>query len=80
MPTTKIAITLDNRLLRDVDRLVAEGRYPNRSQAIQAAIREKLERWQRKRLGAEAAKLDPHEERGLAEEALSAGNEIWPEY
>jgi Arc/MetJ-type ribon-helix-helix transcriptional regulator len=80
MPTTKIAITLDDRLLREVDRLVAEGRYPNRSQAIQAAVRENLERWQRQRLSAEAAKLDLHEERRLAEEALSAGNELWPEY
>jgi Arc/MetJ-type ribon-helix-helix transcriptional regulator len=80
MPTTKIAITLDEILLREVDRLVAEGRYPNRSQAIQAAVREKLERWQKKRLMEEAAKLDPLEERCLAEEALSAGNETWPEY
>jgi Arc/MetJ-type ribon-helix-helix transcriptional regulator len=80
MPTTKIAITLDAILLREVDRLVAEGRYPNRSQALQAAIREKLERWQKKRLMEEAGKLDPLEERRLAEEALSVGNETGPEY
>ena len=31
MPTAKVAITLDGALLRQVDRLVAEKVFPNRS-------------------------------------------------
>ena len=74
---TKVAITLDERLLRTLDRWVKQGRYPNRSQAIQAALLEKMERWKRTRLAEELAKLDIKEERALAEERLSG--ETWPE-
>ena len=41
--TTKVAITLDRAVLRQVDRLVAEGRYPSRSRAIQEAVRRQLD-------------------------------------
>lgn len=67
VPASKIAITVDPELLRIVDRWVAEGRYPNRSRAIQAALREKSERWRRKRLAEECARLDPAEERAAAD-------------
>jgi len=69
MGAAKVAITLDEQVLRTVDRWVKEGRYPNRSQAIQAAIREKMERWKRTRLAEELAKLDIKAERALAEES-----------
>lgn len=78
MATMKVAITVEQQLLRLVDRWVSQGRYPNRSQAIQAALREKAERWSRVRLAEEVAKLDPKEEKGLAEESLAG--EVWPEY
>lgn len=77
MGAAKVAITLDERLLRTVDRWVAQGRYPNRSKAIQTALREMTERWRRTRLATELAKLDPKQERALAEERLS--EESWPE-
>ncbi len=77
MSATKVAITLDRTLLRQVDRLVAEGRYPSRSRAIQEAVRRQLERSRRRRLAEEAAKLDPNEERALAEEGLAV--DTWPE-
>lgn len=77
MGKAKVAITLDDRLLRMVDRWVKQGRYPNRSQAIQAALREKMERWKRTRLAEELAKLDINAERALAEERFSG--ETWPE-
>jgi Arc/MetJ-type ribon-helix-helix transcriptional regulator len=76
MSTAKVAITLDEKILRTVDRWVKQGRYPNRSQAIAAALREKLERWERTRLAEELAKLDRKAERALAEERLSG--ETWP--
>ena len=78
MSTAKVAITLDEQLLRTVDRWVKQGRYSNRSQAIQAALREKLEHWQRTRLTEELAKLDRQAERALAAERLAG--EAWPEF
>ncbi len=78
MGAAKVAITLDERLLRMVDGWVKQGRYPNRSQAIQAALREKMERWKRTRLAEELANLDRNEEQVLADERLAG--EAWPEF
>jgi Arc/MetJ-type ribon-helix-helix transcriptional regulator len=79
LPKTKVALTLDSTLLERVDDLVARARFRNRSQAIEAALAEKLARLARTRLAQECAKLDPAEERRLAEEALGADG-AWPEY
>lgn len=80
MPKLKVAVTLDRELLDEVDALVAAREYPNRSQAIEAAVAEALARRARTRLASECAKLDPEEERALAEEWLGAGTESWPPY
>jgi metal-responsive CopG/Arc/MetJ family transcriptional regulator len=44
MPVHKIGITIDEQLLRQLDRLVSEHRFPNRSRAIQDAVCEKIAR------------------------------------
>ena len=80
MAKTKVAVTLDTQTLRRVDRLVRDARYPNRSQAIEAAVATQRERLERRRLAEECAKLDPAAERALAEEGLSADVTAWPEY
>jgi metal-responsive CopG/Arc/MetJ family transcriptional regulator len=80
MTMQKIAITIDERLLRQLDRLVKENRFPNRSRAIQEAVEEKLTRLDRSRLAREAAKLDRKSEQKLADEGLAADLEEWPEY
>lgn len=80
MPKTKVALTIDTELLDRVDRLVARQRFRNRSQAIETALAEKLSRLARVRLAEECAKLDPSEERLLADEGLAAADESWPEY
>jgi metal-responsive CopG/Arc/MetJ family transcriptional regulator len=80
MPKTKLAITLDAGLVDQVDTLVAKRRFANRSQAIEAAVAEKLARLTRTRLAEECAKLDPKEERSLAEEGLAGSADTWPEY
>ncbi len=80
MPKAKVAVTLDARTLRRVDRLVRDARYPNRSQAIEAAVAEQLDRLERRRLVEECAKLDPAAERAMAEEGLGADTAGWPEY
>ena len=80
MGRTKIGITLDERTLGEVDRLVSEHRFPSRSQAIQEAVDEKLIRLSRSRLAQECAKLDPDYERALAEEGMGGELAEWPEY
>jgi Arc/MetJ-type ribon-helix-helix transcriptional regulator len=80
MPTTKVAVTIDTELLAQVDHLVAQHVFPNRSKAIQAALHDKLTRLQRSRLARESAKLDPHTEQLLAEEGMDQELATWPEY
>jgi metal-responsive CopG/Arc/MetJ family transcriptional regulator len=53
MATTKVAITIEVDLVKQLDRLVADRIYPNRSQAIQEAIRDKLDRLSHRRLAME---------------------------
>lgn len=76
----KIAISLDEKALTRVDRLVKEGAFPSRSKLIQDAISEKLARVDRRRLTRESAKLDRSFEQALAEESLSFQAREWPEY
>lgn len=80
MPKTKLAVTLDADLVGELDHLVATRHFPNRSQAIEVAVAEKIERISKARLARECAKLDPNEERALAEEGLAGGRDTWPEY
>lgn len=80
MSKLKVAITLDAELLDQVDTLVRERRFPSRSQAIETALAEKLERLGRARLARECAKLDPAEERRFAEEGLAEDLRSWPAY
>jgi Arc/MetJ-type ribon-helix-helix transcriptional regulator len=80
MAKTKVAVTLDSDLLAEVDTLVQEDRYANRSQAIEAAVREQLIRVKRTRLADACAQLDPEAERALAEEGMGSDTDSWPEY
>jgi Arc/MetJ-type ribon-helix-helix transcriptional regulator len=80
MPKTKVALTLDADLLDQVDELVAKQKFRNRSQAIEAALADKLHRLARTRLAREAAKLNPTEEKRLADEGLADALDSWPEY
>ncbi len=80
MPTTKIAITLDEKTLQRLDRLVKEQVFPNRSKAIQDAVEEKLHKLERHRLARECARLDPTFEKALAEEGMVEELQQWPEY
>ncbi len=80
MATAKIAVTLDELLLEQLDQLVAKNVFPNRSRAVQQAVQEKIDRINKMRLARECAKLDPEFEQAMAEEGLSAEIEEWPEY
>ena len=80
MASVKVAITLEQETLRQVDSLVARRVFQNRSRAIQTALHEKIERLQGSRLAAECAKLDPEFEQSLAEEGLGADVDAWPKF
>ena len=80
MAASKIAITIDDKMLKQIDILVKSNYFPNRSKAIQEAVTEKLVRLEKTRLAQECAKLDPKMEQSMAEEGFSAEMEEWPEY
>jgi metal-responsive CopG/Arc/MetJ family transcriptional regulator len=76
----KVAISLDERTLSKLDRLVKSNVFPNRSQAIQTAIDEKLARLDKSRLARECAKANSTQEKAMAEEGMSWELGEWPEY
>jgi Arc/MetJ-type ribon-helix-helix transcriptional regulator len=80
MPKTKVALTLDSELIDRLDELVERRRFRNRSQAVEAALADKLDRLARTRLARESAKLNPREEKRLADEGLTEDLVSWPEY
>jgi len=80
MAKTKVALTLDRDLLERLDELVERRRFRNRSQAVESALADKLQRLARTRLARESAKLNPREEKRLADEGLADDFASWPEY
>jgi metal-responsive CopG/Arc/MetJ family transcriptional regulator len=80
MVRSKVAISLDESTLNRLDQLVKKQVFPNRSQAIEDAVVEKLARLEKSRLAQECAKLDPTFEKALAEEGLSEDLAEWSEY
>lgn len=80
MAASKIAITINDNLLKQLDLMVQSRVFPNRSKAIQAAVAEKLKRLERTRLAQECAKLDPEYEQILANEGFSMEMDEWPAY
>jgi metal-responsive CopG/Arc/MetJ family transcriptional regulator len=80
MGKEKIAITLDEEFIGELDRLVEKRIFRSRSQAIREAVSEKLLRMKRSRLTMECTKLEPAFEKAMAEEGLTQDVSQWPEY
>jgi metal-responsive CopG/Arc/MetJ family transcriptional regulator len=80
MAATKVAVTIDTGLLTQIDALVKQQVFRNRSKAIQEAVQDKLARLKRTRLARECAKLNRQQEQALAEEGMEKELESWPEY
>ena len=80
MGKAKIAITIDERIVSRLDRLVRQETFSNRSQAIEEALLDKLEHIDRTRLARELTKLDPKYEKALADEGLATDTNEWPEF
>jgi metal-responsive CopG/Arc/MetJ family transcriptional regulator len=80
MSTAKLAISMDIRMLKRLDRLVKRRFYPSRSKAIQEALEEKLTKIDKSRLSIECEKLDQKEEIELAEEGIETEAGEWEKY
>lgn len=74
----KIAVTLEKGTVAELDRWVREGKYPNRSRALQSAVDLLTDREKRRRLARELGKLNKRDEQRMAEEGLGASP--WPPY
>jgi metal-responsive CopG/Arc/MetJ family transcriptional regulator len=80
MSTAKIAITIDQQILHELDALVKGNMFPSRSNAIQSAVKEKIDKLSQNRLAAECLKLDVEFEKKIAEEGMLILEDEWPEY
>jgi Arc/MetJ-type ribon-helix-helix transcriptional regulator len=77
MPAMKIVISLDRETVRRTDALIRQRTFCSRSHAVEAALHEKFDRLAVGRLARECAKLDPAEEKALAEEGFLPGVANW---
>ncbi len=80
MSVAKVTISIESSLLRRVDHLVKEQVFSNRSQAIQAAVQEKVTHLDNNRLAQECAKLNKKQEQALADEGLASEVAEWLVY
>jgi Arc/MetJ-type ribon-helix-helix transcriptional regulator len=80
MAKAKLAVTLDEKTLAEVDSLVRRRLFPNRSRVIEMAVQEKLARLGKSRLASECALLDPSFEKAMAEEGMGEEIDQWPAY
>jgi Arc/MetJ-type ribon-helix-helix transcriptional regulator len=80
MSAAKVAISMDELLLQRLDQLVQQGAFRDRSEAVQQAVSEKIQRMDNGALERECAKLDPKSEQELADEGLQADLSSWPKY
>lgn len=80
MSVARVTISIDESLLKRIDRLVSSNIFPSRSQAIQEAVAEKVSRFDKTRLAQECAKLDKAYEQAVADESLGVESEEWPAY
>jgi Arc/MetJ-type ribon-helix-helix transcriptional regulator len=70
-------LSIDLRLINQVDELVRERKFADRSQFIGKAVEEKLLRLRRTYLAGELTKIDRKVERQLANERLASESAIW---
>lgn len=80
MSVAKITISIEQQLIEKIDQLVKNKAFRNRSQAIQLALKEKIDKIEHTRLARECAKLNIEFEQELADEGISMEFEKWPEY
>jgi metal-responsive CopG/Arc/MetJ family transcriptional regulator len=77
MATAKVVITIDETLLKELDKLVEKRVCVSRSLAIQEALKDNLVQIKKAGLAAECAKLNSNIECKMSEEDWL---EEWPNY
>ncbi len=80
MTASKIAISIDQRVLGRIDSLVRAKKYRSRSEVFQIAVSEQLARLAEDSLARECSKLDPSEEQAFADIGLTSDLAEWPAY
>ena len=80
MSIAKVTVSIELKLLKKVDYLVKTNVFPNRSQAIQIAVQEKVSKIDQNRLTRECAKLDKIQEQEMADFGLVSEVSEWLEY
>ena len=80
MPTIKIAVSIEKKLIERIDQMVKQNIFSNRSKALQIALEEKITRLDKNRLAMECNKLDVNTEQAFADEGIKGDIEEWPEY
>jgi len=80
MSVAKITISIEEQLLSKLDHWVHGNSFRSRSQAIQVAIQEQVDKLERTRLARECNKLESTVEQSMAEEGIAEDWESWPEY
>lgn len=80
MSVAKVTVSIESDVLKQLDSLVKDRVFSNRSQAVDMAVKEKIARLNKSRLARECAKLDPVEEQALADLGFEADFAEWPEY
>ncbi len=80
MSVAKVTISIESDVLKQLDRLVTERVFSNRSQAVNSVVKERINRLNKTRLARACEMLDPSEEQAFAEIGASGDIEEWPEY
>jgi metal-responsive CopG/Arc/MetJ family transcriptional regulator len=80
MSIVKVTVSIEAELLKKVDYLVKTKVFPNRSQAIQIAVQEKVSKIDQNRLERECKKLDKAQEQAMADFGLASEVSEWQEY
>lgn len=80
MGVAKVAISMDQTLLKKIDQLVEEKKFQSRSQVIQLALQDKIAKIEKHRLATACEALNPEYEQKLADEGLSEDMRAWPEF
>jgi metal-responsive CopG/Arc/MetJ family transcriptional regulator len=80
MSATKIHVSIDSSLLQRLDQVVKSRSFASRSEIVQEAVSEKINRLDTASLARECAKLDPMAEQALADEGLQSDLASWPKY
>jgi Arc/MetJ-type ribon-helix-helix transcriptional regulator len=80
MSSAKVAISIDETVLKELDTLVKSGLFRSRSEVVQQAVSEKISRMDKSALARECAKLERNFEQGMADEGLTTEIHSWPKY